>query len=236
MTDFLSPAALPPSAAVGSLVVKLALAIACGIVVAWIYRATRTMNRTAASFPGTLVMLCVLIALVTQVIGGNVALAFSLVGALSIVRFRTVVQDTKDTAFVIFAVVVGMAIGAGQLPVALGGTAAIGMVAWVFRDRDEERSRHATHDRHEQHDGRQFDVCVRMDPDMVAEPQVQATLSRHDPAVVCTASRTTKKRTAVQVVYGVRLPEGVSPSFVTSELAAIAGVQAVDVGRTRTRA
>src|SRR2546430_13730647 len=45
----------------------------------------------------------------TQVIGDNVARAFSLVGALSIVRFRTVVRDTQDTAYVIFAVVVGMA-------------------------------------------------------------------------------------------------------------------------------
>ena len=49
------------------------------------------------------------IAMVTQVTGQNVALAFSLVGALSIVRFRTVVQDTNDTAFVIFAVAGGMA-------------------------------------------------------------------------------------------------------------------------------
>jgi uncharacterized membrane protein YhiD involved in acid resistance len=223
MTDLMPPETLAP-AAWASLVTKLASAIACGLVVAWIYRATRGMNRMAASFPGTLVMLCVLIALVTQVIGGNVALAFSLVGALSIVRFRTVVQDTKDTAFVIFAVVVGMAIGAGQLPVALSGTAAVGMVAWIFRDRNDQRNGHHH---------RQFDVCVRMDPDMAAEPKVQAAMARHDPAVACTATRTTKKRTAVRAVYGVRLPEGVSPSVVAAELAAIPGVQAVDVGRTR---
>src|SRR4026209_160607 len=54
----------------------------------------------------------------TQVIGDNIARAFGLVGALSIVRFRTVVEDTRDTAFVIFAVVVGMAIGAGYSIVA----------------------------------------------------------------------------------------------------------------------
>ena len=59
-------------------------------------------------------LLSILIAMVTQVIGDNVARAFSLVGALSIVRFRTVVRDTVDTAFVIFAVAVGMAVGAGH--------------------------------------------------------------------------------------------------------------------------
>ena len=52
--------------------------------------------------------------MVTQVIGDNVARAFSLVGALSIVRFRTVVRDTQDTAYVIFAVAVGMAVGANH--------------------------------------------------------------------------------------------------------------------------
>ena len=70
------------------------------------------MNEEAESFVVTLVLLTILIAMVTQVIGDNVARAFSLVGALSIVRFRTVVRDTQDTAYVIFAVAVGMAVGA----------------------------------------------------------------------------------------------------------------------------
>ena len=223
MSDVPSPEATATVANLTALAMTLATAIACGLVVAWIYRATRGPNRMAASFPGTLVMLCVLIALVTQVIGGNVALAFSLVGALSIVRFRTVVQDTKDTAFVIFAVVVGMAIGAGQLSVALGGTAAVGLVAWLFRDRNDDGRRP---------DPRRFDVRVRMAPDMAAEPLVRAALARHDPAVACTAARTTKKGTAVRTVFGMRLPDGVSPAAVTGELVAIAGVQAVDVGRT----
>ncbi len=63
----------------------------------------------------TLVLLSSLISMVSIVIGHDIARAFSLVGALSIVRFRTVVDDTRDTAFVMFAVVVGMAAGAGQL-------------------------------------------------------------------------------------------------------------------------
>jgi hypothetical protein len=64
-------------------------------------------------FIPTLVLLTVLIALVTKVIGNNSARAFSLVGTLALFRFRTVVEDTRDTAFVIFAVVIGMAVGAG---------------------------------------------------------------------------------------------------------------------------
>ena len=66
---------------------------------------------------------------VALVIGNSVARAFSLVGALSIVRFRTVVDDTRDTAFVIFSVVVGMAAGAGLLFVPLLGLPLVAVTA-----------------------------------------------------------------------------------------------------------
>ena len=60
--------------------------------------------------------------MVMQVIDDRVARAFSLVGALSIVRFRTVLDETQDIAFVIFAVVVGMAAGTGAIDVAVIGS------------------------------------------------------------------------------------------------------------------
>ena len=73
--------------------------------------------------------------MVSQVIGDNVARAFSLVGALSIVRFRTVLRDTQDTAYVIFAVVVGMAVGARNLWAATVGTAVVSLAAFLLMPR-----------------------------------------------------------------------------------------------------
>ena len=73
--------------------------------------------------------------MVTQVVGDNAARAFALVGALSIVRFRTVVRDTQDTAYVIFAVVVGMAVGAGNLWVAGIGIVVISAAAFAMKRR-----------------------------------------------------------------------------------------------------
>ncbi|MCE9530918.1 MAG: DUF4956 domain-containing protein [Planctomycetes bacterium] len=97
------------------MVFRVSLALLLGFVVAGVYvlGLGRRKNDTP-SLTTTLVLLSVLIALVTLVIGNSVARAFGLVGALSIVRFRTVVEDTRDTSFVIFAVVVGMAAGAGH--------------------------------------------------------------------------------------------------------------------------
>src|SRR6187549_2003565 len=117
-----------------AVLLRLLAALGLGSVVAWIHTRTSKGAEMGASFPATLVLLAVLIAMVTQVIGDNVARAFSLVGALSIVRFRTVVRDTRDTAFVIFAVVVGMAAGAqnfwvGGLGLAVGGAAAFALSA-----------------------------------------------------------------------------------------------------------
>lgn len=121
-----SDAAVSPAA----VLLRLLAALVLGAAVAGIYLRTSRRGEFGSSFPITLVLLSVLIAMVTQVIGSNVARAFSLVGALSVVRFRTVVRDTRDTAYVIFAVVIGMAVGAANLWVAVLGLLVIALAAF----------------------------------------------------------------------------------------------------------
>jgi hypothetical protein len=132
MPDFFLPGAAQAGVPQAGLVVaRLVAALVLGFVVARVYQ--RARSEAPSSFTATLVLLSVLIAMVTQVIGDNVARAFSLVGALSIVRFRTVVRDTQDTAYVIFAVAVGMAVGASSLFVAAAGVATVSAAAWLVR-------------------------------------------------------------------------------------------------------
>lgn len=133
MPDFLAAALQDGQGRPLEVLARLALALVLGWLVLQIYR--RTRPETAPSFAVTLVLLSILIAMVTQVIGDNVARAFSLVGALSIVRFRTVVRDTQDTAYVIFAVAVGMAAGAGHAGLALAGISVVGVAAFLMRNR-----------------------------------------------------------------------------------------------------
>lgn len=112
------------------LMTRLIVAAIFGAAVAFIYRLSHGRTKADATvLTATLVLLSILIAMVSMVIGESVARAFSLVGALSIVRFRTVVDDTRDTAFVIFAVVVGMAAGAGLLLIPLVGIPVVGAAA-----------------------------------------------------------------------------------------------------------
>ena len=119
-----------------TIALSLVLSAIFGWAVAFVYRRSRKSVDVISSFPPTLVLLCILIAMVTQVIGDNLARAFGLVGALSIVRFRTVVRDTQDTAYVIFSVVVGMAVGAHHPWVALLGLLVVGIVAQMMKRRE----------------------------------------------------------------------------------------------------
>ena len=135
---------------------RIGMAMVLGAAVAGIYRWARRGEAVQPTFLTTLVLLATVIAMATQVIGDNVARAFSLVGALSVVRFRTVVKDTQDTAFVIFAVVVGMASGANHLVVALVGmgiVAAASLVLWPRR-RSDAMDRGGEHARASHHSGR----------------------------------------------------------------------------------
>ncbi|MBI2804414.1 MAG: DUF4956 domain-containing protein [Planctomycetes bacterium] len=120
--------------AVDTLLQRLLAALVLGALVAIVYRFTeRTRSAGTSSFIATLILLTVLLAMVAQVIGNSAALAFSLVGILSIVRFRTIVEDTRDTAFVIFAVVEGMAAGVGNLAVAVAGLFVVSLATVTLR-------------------------------------------------------------------------------------------------------
>lgn len=117
-------------ATISSLAMRLCLAWLAGVAVALIARRGKPADRRN-ELTLTLVLMSVLIAMATQIIGDNIARAFSLVGALSIVRFRTAVPATRDVAFVLASVVVGMAIGAGQYWVCGLGLIVVAMATFL---------------------------------------------------------------------------------------------------------
>ena len=93
---------------------RIGLALVMGMVVAVVYYFTvGRRKRDGSVMPLTLVLMSILVCMVMLVVGGSVARAFTLGGTLAIIRFRAVVDDTRDTAFVIAAVVVGMGMGTG---------------------------------------------------------------------------------------------------------------------------
>ena len=92
-------------------VLSLSLAFVASLVVAWTYRATHRNISYSQSYVHTLVILGMLIALIMLIVGSNIARAFALVGALSVVRFRNAIKETRDVGFIFLVMGVGMACG-----------------------------------------------------------------------------------------------------------------------------
>jgi hypothetical protein len=202
---------------------RLIVAMMLGAVVAFIYRRTRYASNTTSSFTVTLVLLTILIAMVTQVIGDNVARAFSLVGALSIVRFRTVVRDTQDTAYVIFAVAVGMAVGAAHPWLALGAIAVIGFAAYVMRERAGSTALALAEDPYLL----QVRVGVGSDPNALLGSTLESYLRGRRLQSIATS----RQGLAIDVTYKVELRSEDGAGDLVKALNRLEGVQSVTLQR-----
>ena len=111
------------------IVTNTLLAFILGIFISFIYKKSHKGLSYSQSFMLTLVFLTIIISLVMMIIGNNVARAFALVGALSIIRFRTVVKDTKDTAYIFMCLCAGMACGTSSYFLGIFGTIFFATVA-----------------------------------------------------------------------------------------------------------
>lgn len=125
--------------------IVLLLGFVLSMVVAWVYRATHQGTSYAQSFAQTLVIMSMVTALIMLIIGSNIARAFSLIGALSVIRFRNAVKETRDVGFMFLAMAVGMACGTRFYMLATFATAVFSAVLGlmyhfdVFSKRVSER-------------------------------------------------------------------------------------------------
>ena len=93
------------------IILNTIMSILSGLIMAYIYKKTHTGVSYSQSFVHVVVITTVLMTLIVMIIGGSLTRAFALVGALSIVRYRTVLKETKDLSFIFSALVFGMACG-----------------------------------------------------------------------------------------------------------------------------
>jgi uncharacterized membrane protein YhiD involved in acid resistance len=113
------------------IMLNICVALICGLGISFLYRRTYRGPGYSVAFVNSIVLLTMITSLVIMTIGSNVARAFGLVGAMSIIRFRTAVKDTQDIVYIFFALAVGMAAGGGYYNVAFMGTACVGVVIYL---------------------------------------------------------------------------------------------------------
>jgi hypothetical protein len=214
------------------LIYRIGLAFVLGAAVAGIYWATHQRDETfSPSFISTLVLLAILIAMVTQVIEDKVARAFALVGALSVVRFRTVVEDTRDTAFVIFSVVVGMAAGADHLAVALVGLAIAGVAAFVTRPRRAAAGLSANGKTTGEANAAPWTLTVRIGLGHTPDSLLEKPFHEHLCEARLVGSATGRQGAAFDLTYRVRFRPATSPTIFVDQLNRLEGVQNVELRR-----
>ncbi len=225
MPEWLKDAVSITPVPASTMAVRLVLSVVFGLAVAGIYRLSHgRASRDARTLTATLVLLCILLTMVSMVIGESVARAFGLVGALSIVRFRTIVEDTRDTAFVIFAVIVGMAAGTGLIVLPLIGIPVVGLAAIAL-----SRAPAAGNTASPAKSSATFVLTVRLGLGRDPAAILGGVLSRTAATYTLTGLSTARQGAALDVTYSVTIASGASPAAMVQELNGLEGVQSVEL-------
>jgi len=119
------PSAFTPqqlSFTIGQIGLNLCLSFALAYLAAGVYRKVRVGPGDFYSLYITLLVTPVVVSMIMMAIGSNIALSLGLVGALSIIRFRTVIKETRDMSFLFLTIGIGLCCGSGAYPLALFGT------------------------------------------------------------------------------------------------------------------
>ncbi|HBB59334.1 MAG TPA: DUF4956 domain-containing protein [Lachnospiraceae bacterium] len=119
------------------MVLAMLLAFAVGVFIFLIYKKTYSGVMYSSSFGVTLVALTMITTFVILAVTSNVVLSLGMVGALSIVRFRTAIKEPLDIAFLFWSLAAGIVLAAGMIPLAVFGSVIIGIIIMIFANRKE---------------------------------------------------------------------------------------------------
>lgn len=117
------------------IVITMLLSFAIGLFIFFVYKKTYQGVMYSNSFGVTLVALTMITAFVILAVTSNVVLSLGMVGALSIVRFRTAIKEPLDIAFLFWSIAVGIVLAAGMIPLAVFGSVMIGLILIIFVNR-----------------------------------------------------------------------------------------------------
>jgi len=187
------------------LVTILSFLLSLGI--AWVYKITYKGVAYTQSYVHTLTLMTMVVAVVMLIIGSNIARAFTLIGALSIVRFRNAIKDTRDVGFIFFAMAIGMACGTRFYALAVLSTLIIGFLWWVLFTLNLFTK-----------DIREQVLKVRLPADMHYDTLFESIFSKYLIRFSLIAVETVQAGTLTELVYGVELKKQADSQALMNEL------------------
>ena len=123
------------SVSIIDMVIAIALAFAIGLFIFFVYKKTFSGVMYSSGFGVTLIALTMITTVVILAVTSNVVLSLGMVGALSIVRFRTAIKEPLDIAFLFWAIAAGIVLAAGMIPLAVIGSVLIGIILLIFANK-----------------------------------------------------------------------------------------------------
>ena len=167
------------------------VAFGLGVFIFWMYKRTYQGVMYSTSFGVTLVALTMITTLIILAVTSNIILSLGMVGALSIVRFRTAIKEPLDIAFLFWSIAVGIVLAAGMIPLAIFGSLFIGLIINVFANRQTST--------------RPFLAIIDC-TDSAAEAQAGKILTAH--AARVSLKSKTARAGHIELTYELRLQDG----------------------------
>lgn len=186
----------------------LGLSAVCSFMIANVYRYTHKGSGYSQSYVQSLLLLGLITTLIMVVIGSNIARAFSLVGALSIVRFRNAIKETRDVSFIFFIMAIAMACGTRFYSVAMLATFINCGVILAMHFSDFGRSTVVP----------ERMLSIQLPVGMDAENVLQPTLLKLFKTFSLVSMENVKQGLYLEATYSVRPLENVSPNQIVDEI------------------
>ena len=199
-----------------TLAIALLLAFACGHAIAWMYMFTHTGLSYSRSYVNTLIIMPVIVALVMMILANNLVVAFGLMAIFAMVRFRSILRDTLDTAYVLSVIVIGLACGTLKFTSAIFGCAAVLAVMFYFWVT-------AFGTRH------RYDLILNIQWARPAAElaQLRQLLHRHSRSLQCASQRSNQGYQGIDLSYRLLLRNPERTEELLEEVRALAGVARV---------
>jgi uncharacterized membrane protein YhiD involved in acid resistance len=192
---------------VGDIAIALSLSFVLSAAIGWVYRATHRNVSYSQSYVQTLVILGMIISLIMLVVGSNIARAFALVGALSVIRFRNAIKETRDVGFIFLVMGIGMACGTRFYLLAVVATVAICLAVVVMQKFNWF-----------QLNVQRQVVKVQVPADDDYSDGIQDVLIRHTSEFELVSMESIQGGALTELMYTVKLRKGVEPATLIGAL------------------
>ncbi|WP_282782713.1 MULTISPECIES: DUF4956 domain-containing protein [unclassified Nocardia] len=200
------------------IVVSLTLSFVLSATIGWVYKRTHRNISYSQSYVQTLIVVGMVISLIMLVVGSNIARAFALVGALSVIRFRNAIKETRDVGFIFLVMAIGMTTGTRFYLLAVAATVAMSLVLLLMHRFDWFRL-----------DVRRQVIKVQVPP----EPEYTAVVEDYLISVCqefeLVSTESVRAGALTELYYTARLKPNIAPAQVIDQLGRINAGQRVTV-------